>query len=99
MSYVKQRCAGRLQVGSCVALRQLRPLQSGRRSVALTRQTYGGFYLLQCLVWLPVGCPTKVQLIQRKENQQWYINFPAAIAHGMDFAKGEDVERTIAEKG
>lgn len=44
-------------------------------------------------------CPTKVQLIQRKDSQQWYINFPAAIAQGMDFAKGEDVEWTIADKG
>ena len=46
-----------------------------------------------------MGYPTKVQLIQRKESQQWYINFPAAIAQGMDFAKGEDVEWTIADKG
>ena len=46
-----------------------------------------------------MGYPTKVQLIQRKESQQWYINFPAAIAQGMDFTKGEDVEWTIADKG
>ena len=46
-----------------------------------------------------MGYPTKVQLIQRKESQQWYINFPAAIAQGMDFAKGEDVQWTIADKG
>jgi hypothetical protein len=45
-----------------------------------------------------MGYPTKVQLIQRKDSQQWYINFPAAIAQGMDFAKGEDVEWTIADK-
>ena len=45
-----------------------------------------------------MGYPTKVQLIQRKESQQWYINFPAAIAQGMDFEKGEDVEWTISDK-
>jgi hypothetical protein len=46
-----------------------------------------------------MGYPTKVQLIQRKESQQWYINFPAAIAQAMEFHKGEDVEWTIADKG
>jgi hypothetical protein len=46
-----------------------------------------------------MGFPTKVQLIQRKESQQWYINFPSAIAQAMDFAKGEDVQWTIADKG
>jgi hypothetical protein len=43
--------------------------------------------------------PTKVQLIQRKQSQQWYINFPAAIAQAMDFAKGEEALWTIADKG
>lgn len=42
--------------------------------------------------------PTKVQLIQRKQSEQWYINFPAAIAQAMDFAKGEEVRWTIADK-
>jgi len=46
-----------------------------------------------------MGYPTKVQLIQRKESQQWYINFPAAIAQAMDFAKGENVQWTVADKG
>jgi hypothetical protein len=46
-----------------------------------------------------MGYPTKVQLIERKESQQWYINFPAAIAQGMEFEKGEEVEWTIADKG
>ena len=45
-----------------------------------------------------MGFPTKVQLIQRKESQQWYINFPSAIAQAMDFSKGEDVQWTIADK-
>ena len=46
-----------------------------------------------------MGFPTKVQLIQRKESQQWYINFPSAIAQAIDFSKGEDVLWTIADKG
>ena len=46
-----------------------------------------------------MGCPTKVQVIERKESKQWYINFPAAIAQAMDFKKGEDVQWTIADKG
>jgi len=45
-----------------------------------------------------MGYPTKVQLIQRKKSEQWYINFPAAIAQAMDFTKAEDVQWTIADK-
>ena len=44
-----------------------------------------------------MGYPTKVQLIKRKESEQWYINFPAAIAHAMEFKKGEVVEWLIAD--
>jgi len=36
-----------------------------------------------------------IQLIARKKTEQWYVNFPAAIARGMDFQKGEIVEWTI----
>jgi antitoxin component of MazEF toxin-antitoxin module len=46
-----------------------------------------------------MGYPTKVQLIKRKNSEQWYINFPAAIAQAMDFTKSEDVQWTIADKG
>jgi hypothetical protein len=46
-----------------------------------------------------MGFPTKVQLIARKSSEQWYINFPSAVAQAMDFAKGETVEWTIADKG
>jgi len=46
-----------------------------------------------------MGCPTKVQLIKRKNSEQWYINFPAPIAQGMEFSKGEEVHWTIADKG
>ncbi len=46
-----------------------------------------------------MGYPTKVQVIQRKESEQWYINFPTAVAHAMNFTKGEVVEWTIVDKG
>ena len=39
-----------------------------------------------------MGYPTKVQRITRKNSEQWYINFPAAIAQAMDFQRGEIVE-------
>jgi hypothetical protein len=45
-----------------------------------------------------MGYPTKVQLIQRQDSQQWYINFPAAIARAMEFAKGETVEWVVQDK-
>lgn len=46
-----------------------------------------------------MGFPTKVQLIQRKESEQWYINFPSAVAQAMDFEKGETVEWVVADRG
>ena len=45
-----------------------------------------------------MGCPTKVQLIHRKASDQWYINFPSAIAQAMEFTKGESVEWIVADK-
>jgi hypothetical protein len=45
-----------------------------------------------------MGCPTKVQLINRKASDQWNINFPAAIAQAMEFTKGETVEWIVADK-
>ena len=45
-----------------------------------------------------MGYPTKVQCIQRKASEQWYINFPAALAGAMDFQKGEVVEWTLQDK-
>lgn len=45
-----------------------------------------------------MGYPTKVQLINRKNSEQWYINFPAAIAQAMDFQRGEVVEWTIEDR-
>lgn len=46
-----------------------------------------------------MGYPTKVQLIQRKASEQWYINFPAALARAMEFERGEVVEWIIEDKG
>lgn len=45
-----------------------------------------------------MGFPTKVQLIQRQASQQWYINFPSALAQAMEFSKGESVEWIIEDK-
>jgi hypothetical protein len=45
-----------------------------------------------------MGYPTKVQLIQRKSSEQWYINFPSAVAQAMDFTRGETVEWHIEDK-
>jgi hypothetical protein len=45
-----------------------------------------------------MGYPTKVQLIKRKESEQWYINFPAAVAKAMEFVRGEVVEWIIEDK-
>lgn len=42
-----------------------------------------------------MGYPTTVQLIDRKKTEQWYVNFPAAVARALDFTKGEVVEWTI----
>lgn len=46
-----------------------------------------------------MGFPTKVQLIKRKQSEQWYINFPSAVAQAMEFEKGETVEWIVENKG
>jgi len=46
-----------------------------------------------------MGFPTKVQLIQRRASEQWYINFPSALAQSMEFARGETVEWFVENKG
>lgn len=46
-----------------------------------------------------MGFPTRVQLIKRKASEQWYINFPSAIAQAMEFSRGETVEWIIEDKG
>jgi hypothetical protein len=46
-----------------------------------------------------MGSPTKVQLIKRKQSEQYYINFPSAIAQAMEFERGETVEWFVEDKG
>jgi len=45
-----------------------------------------------------MGFPTKIQLIKRAKSEQWYINFPSAIAQAMEFERGEVVEWMIEDK-
>jgi hypothetical protein len=45
-----------------------------------------------------MGFPTKVQLIKRRSSEQWYINFPSAVAQAMEFVRGETVEWIIEDK-
>lgn len=46
-----------------------------------------------------MGFKTKVQLIKRKDSQQFYINFPSACAQMMGFRKGEVVEWVLTDEG
>jgi len=45
-----------------------------------------------------MGYPTKVQAIKRGKSVQWSINFPAAIAGGLDFKKSETVVWEILDR-
>ena len=45
-----------------------------------------------------MGFPTKVQLIKRKASEQWYINFPSAVAQAMEFSASETVEWIVEDK-
>jgi antitoxin component of MazEF toxin-antitoxin module len=42
-----------------------------------------------------MGYSTKIQLIKRKSSEQWYVNFPAAVAQAIEFNQGEVVEWLI----
>jgi len=46
-----------------------------------------------------MGYATKVQLIKRRASEQWYVNFPSAIAQAMEFSRGELVEWIIEDRG
>ena len=46
-----------------------------------------------------MGYATKVQCIRREASEQWYINFPAALAQAMEFVRGEVAEWIIEDKG
>ena len=41
---------------------------------------------------------TKVQCIKRQNSEQWYINFPSAMAQAMEFSQSENVEWLISDK-
>lgn len=54
------------------------------------------YFVILCLVnILDMGYPTKIQLIKRKTSEQWYVNFPAAVAQAIEFNQGEVVEWII----
>lgn len=45
-----------------------------------------------------MGYKTKIQLIKRSKSEQWYINFPSALAQAMEFERGETVEWSIEDR-
>lgn len=45
-----------------------------------------------------MGFPTKVQLISRQNSEQWYINFPSALAQACEFVRGEVVEWIVQDR-
>ena len=45
-----------------------------------------------------MGFQTKVQLIKRKKSEQWYVNFPAALAGAMVFFKSEKVQWHVHDR-
>lgn len=45
-----------------------------------------------------MGYKTKIQLIKRKNSDQWYVNFPYQVAQVMEFKKGEDFEWLLVDK-
>ena len=45
-----------------------------------------------------MGYPTTIQLIARSKGNQWYVNFPNALAKALDFKKGEVVEWEIQDR-
>lgn len=53
------------------------------------------FRYLYLVKRLDMGYPTKIQLIKRAKSEQWYVNFPAAVAQAIEFQQGEIVEWVI----
>ena len=45
-----------------------------------------------------MGFSTKVQQIKRAKSEQWYLTLPSAIAHAMEFSKGEELQWFIDDK-
>lgn len=45
-----------------------------------------------------MGYKVKLQLIKRKDSQQWLFNIPSAIGEGMELRKGELLDLTIKDR-
>ena len=45
-----------------------------------------------------MGYKTKIQLIQRKDSQQWLFNIPVAIGTALELKKGETLDLTVKNK-
>ena len=45
-----------------------------------------------------MGFKAKIQMIKRKKSEQYYINFPSAVAQAMEFCKGDEVEWIVKSK-
>lgn len=45
-----------------------------------------------------MGYKTRIQLIQRKDSQQWLFNIPAAIGAALELEKGETLDLTLKDK-
>ena len=56
---------------------------------------YEVLYLVKRLDIKTMGYPTKIQIIRRANSEQWYVNFPAAVAQAIEFQQGEIVEWLI----
>jgi antitoxin component of MazEF toxin-antitoxin module len=45
-----------------------------------------------------MGFKAKIQLIKRQKSEQYYVNFPSAVAQAMEFKKGDEVEWIVKNK-
>jgi len=45
-----------------------------------------------------MGYKVKLQLIQRKDSQQWLFNIPAAIGAALELKKGEVLDLTVRDR-
>jgi len=44
-----------------------------------------------------MGYKTKIQLIKRKDSQQWLFNIPVAIGEALELKKGETLDLSIKD--
>lgn len=44
-----------------------------------------------------MGYKTKIQKISRTKGEQFYVNFPTALAHALELEKGEMVEWVVLD--